>query len=274
MLICIATVLVSSLFGLGRPVGGLLVFDEQGVPQRATMQVSVVSGGKIEIEHLVLRVFGPDGETRALHRMGYASSRKPLSAASAFWDEGQVRSMETLQVVASSEQVRSAVPALSGVESRLLHANGDEAVFERRDGAEVRVSTGDVVEDTLPVERGCRMDVTFQRTATIEGLIDPKTVPWPAADLGCPSVPPAGVQLFRSADAAFGEVATLLTLRDGEETRWQVSLPAATGAEEPVLLGALPTPDSLTIVATDDDALVFARLAWSDGVATSITRWR
>ncbi len=82
------------------------------------------------------------------------------------------------------------------------------------------------------------------------------------------------MQLFRSDDAAFGDASTMLTLRDGDRTRWQVSLPEVTAAEQRRVLGAFPTSEALTLVAADDDALVFAKLGWVDGSVSSVVRWQ
>ncbi len=272
--VAVGTVIALAPFGVGRPAGGLVAFDESGDPQRATMQVIVTGGGKIKVDHLVLRTFGPGGETQALHRVGYASGREPLPATPAFWDGEQVRSMTTLEVLASAEDVRSSTPALDGAESRLLSSKGDAATFQRRDGTEVRVSASEVAGERDAPPPGCRLDVTFIRDAKVEGLIEPKVVPWTSPRPGCPSNPPAGVQLFRSDDAAFGDVSTMLTLLDGDRTRWQVSLPEVTAAEQPRILGAFPTSEVLTVVAADDDELVFAKLDWADGAVSSVVRWR
>ncbi len=272
--VAVAVVVALAAFDVGRPVGGLVAFDENGDPQRATMQVIVTGGGKTKVDHLVLRTLGPGGETQALHRVGYASGREPLPATPAFWDGEQVRSMVTLEVLASAEDVRSSTPALDGAESRLLSSKGDQATFQRRDGTGVRVSASEVAGERDAPSPGCRLDVTFIRDAKVEGLIAPKVVPWTSPRPGCPSTPPDDVQLFRSDDAAFGDVSTMLTLRDGDRTLWQVSLPEITAAEQPRVLGAFPTSEALTLVAADDDELLFAKLGWADGAVSSVVRWR
>lgn len=271
--LAVGMVMTLSILGLGDPVGGRIAFDEAGMPQRATLQVVVASGGKARIEHVMLRAFGPDGETRALHRTGFASQRKPLPASPAFWDGDRVRSLETLEVVASFDAVRSSMPALAGTESRLLRARGDEAVFQRRDGVEVRVSAHEVVAGEQLSPPGCLLDLGGIRKQDVPGLIEPTRVPWPSAGPGCPSAAPADTALYRSFDAAFGDVSVLLTLREGDETRWQRALPEIAQTEEPVLLGAFPARDALCVVNADDDALVFSRLQWSDGSTIDVTRW-
>lgn len=272
--IAIGVVAALSILGLGRPVGGLVVFDQHGNPQRATMQVIVQSGGKSKVEHVMLRAFGPDGATRGVLRTEYASSRRRLPASAAFWAGDVLRSMETLEVLMSGEQVRASVPALTGTESRLLRVDDDTAVFERKDGKKVSVTSGEVLGNETLGPIGCRFDITFRRSQKVEGLIRSEFIPWPDARDGCPSAPPAGLALFRSSDAAYGEQQTLITLRDGETTRWQAPLAAVTASEDATLLGAFPGAEALTVVAAADDELVFARLGWADGAVSAITRWR
>ena len=269
-----ATTLALMLLDLGRPVGGLVVFDEHGVPQRATMQVLVLSGGKSKVEHVMLRAFGSDGETRGVHRTRYSASRNPLPSGAAIWDGEALRSVETLEIVASPEQVRAAIPELAGSESRLLRVEDDVAVFQRRDGETFRVSPSDVVGAEQLGPAGCLVDVSLHRSVPLDGLIEPKLVPWPAAGPGCPVATPSGAQLLRSLDAAFGEQHVLLTLRDGDETRWQVPLAGLTGAEDARLLGAFPGSDVLTVVAADGDELLFSQLGWADGAVSGVTRWK
>lgn len=271
-LICI--VLLRFGGDLGRPVGGLVVFDEQGNPLRATMQVLARSGGKMKVDHVVLRAFGADGSTSALHRQGYGGGRKPLHRSSTFWDGDELRSVETLSLLASGEEIRTAVPDLVGVESRLLRAQGDGAVFERRDGVEVTVRPTDVVKQDDLAVTGCLLDVQLRGRAAASELIDPELVPWAKPGAGCASVPPAGVWLLASADAAFGEVRPLLTLRDETGARWQTPLTTVIKSENPVLIGAVPFTDTLTIVGADADALVFSSLRWEDGALVSVVRWQ
>jgi len=262
------------LTGRGRPVGGLVVFDDQGIPQRATMQLVVRAGGKIKVQHEVLRAIGSDGSTLALHRVGYEGGRKPLRRASSFWDGEMIRSTETLDVLATAADVRRAVPALRQAESRFLHVQGNgSAAFQRRDGAEILVGPADVVADEDLGPAGCLVDILLRGRVDVPGLIEPRSVPWAGPGPGCPSVPPAGVQLLVSDDAAFGEVHPLLTLRDESGRRWRVELRTASQAEDPSLIGAVPFAEALAVVVGDGDELVFARLDWADGATVDIVRW-
>lgn len=272
---CLCVLIVSLLLtNRGRPVGGLVVFDEHGVPQRATMQLLVRAGGKMKVEHVVLRAIGPDGSTRALHRVGYGGGRKPLRRVASFWDDERILSVETLDVLATPADVRVAVPALQEAESRFQRVEGNgSALFQRRDGAEITVDPTDVVDDESLSPAGCLVDTLLRGRIDVPNLIEPRSVPWARSGPGCPSVPPAGVQLLVSHDAAFGEVHPLLTLRDDSGRRWQTALNAASGSEDAVLIGAVPLAEALTVVVADGDELVFARLGWTDGVTIDIVRW-
>jgi hypothetical protein len=256
----------------GRHLGGQFVLDEDGVPERATAQMLVRKGGKAKVGVLFLRAYSPDGATLALHRAGFANGRKPLPHATAYWDRDSLRSLETLEVLATPEQVRAAVPDLRGVESRLLNTDGPTAVFERRDGKKVRVQPDEILPE-LSQHVGCVLD--SGRGPEIRGteLIDPRLVQWPRAGLGCPSSPPDGAELLISSDAAYGDVQFLLTLRDAGGIRWQAPLPTATESEKPTLLGAVPQPSGLTLVSGDGPALVFSQLSWDDGSVRRIIRW-
>ncbi len=276
LLLYVAAVTVMSLYASdgGRPVGGLIVFDDAGQPQRATIQLLVRSGGKIKTDHVVLRAMGPGGSTRGLHRVGYGAARRPLVPSPTFWDGEALRSTETLAVVATADEVRTMVPSLQGVESKVLHSlDGGDVVFLRRDGVEVRVDPAELIDTAALGAPGCAVDAGLRGSVRVPGLIHPRGVPWPSSGEGCPSVHPPGVQLLVSDDAAFGEVHPLLTLRDGTSQRWQSALSSVTRSEDPVLLGAVPLAESLMIVAADGDDLVFSRLGWDDGVAIDSIRW-
>ncbi len=271
VVVLVITLLVT---GRGQPVGGLVVFDEQGTPQRATMQLIVRGGGKVKVEHVVLHAIGPDGSTRALHRVGYLGGREPLRPASAFWDDEMIRSTETLDVLATPADVRVAVPALQDAESRFLGVEGNQnAVFQRRDGAKIIVDPADVVDEESLGPAGCLVDTLLRGRVEVPDLIEPRSVPWARSGPGCPSAPPPGVALLVSYDAAFGEVHPLLTLRDDSGRRWQIALNTATQSEDPVLLGAVPLAEALTVVVADGDELIFARLGWADGVTVDTVRW-
>lgn len=152
-------------------------------------------------------------------------------------------------------------------------ADDGSVVFLRRDGLEVRVDPQDVVGEVDLAAVGCAIDASQRGRVRDSKLINARTIPWPRPGVGCPSLSPTDVALVASEDAAFGEVRPLLTLRDSDGQRWQASLAAASGSEDPRLVGAVALAEVLVVVASDGDDLLIMRLDWDDGSVLDAVRW-
>jgi hypothetical protein len=257
----------------GQPVGGLVVLDSEGRPQRALVQTIVTTNRNMAVQQVMVRSLGPGGATRGVRWLSYENGRSPLTREPAFWRDDTLFDAETLLRIATGTQVRAAVNDLRGIESRLLHVKGGQtAVFERRDGRKVEVRPSDVIEGAAPLP-GCFFDRTSMRSSRATDLIDPEIVGWASGAPGCPRQSPGpDVELLVSDDAAFGDVRRLVTLQESGTTRWQAPLEDLIGGWDPELLGAVPLENCIVLISGDGDDLVFARVRW-DGTPIDSERW-